>query len=360
MNARKLIFILLIPIFISCSSENTPVENPPENNDLYFPPIAGNSWETTSTEELNWNTENLQGLYNFLESSGTKAFIILHNGKITVEWYGNGENSSSNLPWNSAGKTLSAFIMGIAQEEGFLSLQETSQMHLGQGWSSLTDEQEKNISIWHHITMTTGLDFSGDTFCYDPECLTYLNEPGTFWFYHNASYTLTQDIIENAVGEDFRSYFDKKLKDRIGMQGAWLSIGYNHIYFSNARSMARFGLLCLNDGKWDEEAILNDQSYFSEMTTTSQPLNRSYGYLWWLNGKESFKLPQSTEVFPGPIIPNAPDDLIAGLGANDQKLYISKSKNLVIVRMGDSGDSPQLGLSSYDNRLWEMINKVIN
>ena len=50
-----------------------------------------------------------------------------------------------------------------------------------------------------------------------------------------------------------------------------------------------------------------------------------------------------TALFEGQLIPNAPDDLIAGLGANDQKLYIVPSQNLVIIRMGDAANGMQLG-----------------
>ena len=122
--------------------------------------------------------------------------------------------------------------------------------------------------------------------------------------------------------------------------------------------MARFGLLNLNQGVWEEERLLN-ADYFTTMTTTSQSLNPAYGYLWWLNGKDTFKLPGTTQTFSGKLIPSAPNDLIAGLGANDQKLYVVKSKKLVIVRLGDASEEATLGISEFDNLLWEEINKVI-
>ena len=144
------------------------------------------------------------------------------------------------------------------------------------------------------------------------------------------------------------------------MNGFWLQSGYNNIYNSDARSMARFGLLCLNNGVWDNEVIINDSDYFDAMINTSQDLNKAYGYLWWLNGKTSFKLPGTTETFSGKLIPNAPDDLVAGLGANDQKLYVVPSQNLVIIRLGENSAEGHLGPSGYDNQLWEKINTLIN
>ena len=133
---------------------------------------------------------------------------------------------------------------------------------------------------------------------------------------------------------------------------------YNNVYFSTARSMARFGILMMNKGAWENEEILN-QAYFTAMTNTSQNINKSYGYLWWLNGKENFMLPGSQEVFNGTLIPNAPSDLVAGLGKNDQKLYVVPSQDLVIIRMGDAASDDALVPITFDNELWEKINAFI-
>lgn len=362
---KKLLLPLSIGILvfiISCTSDgNIAANDPTAVQGLYFPPTMG-EWETVSVSSLEWNEAALAPLFTFLEEKNTKAFIILKDGRIAVEQYFNGAGPTDNNPWNSAGKTLTAFTIGIAQQEGFLSLQDPSSNYLGAGWSSLQASQEAAIKVFNHITMTSGLDYTvADNNCTAPSCLTYLNGPGTFWYYHNAPYTLTQGIVAGAVGSTFTEYFNTKLKSPIGMQGTWVPIGYNMVYFSTARSMARFGLLNLNKGAWDTAPILSDQEYFTEMTTTSQQFNKSYGYLWWLNGKESLQAPASILEFPVELIPAAPDDLFAGLGKNDQKLYVVPSKGLVVIRMGGSANGESLlGPSSFDNDLWEKINDVIN
>ena len=357
---RSLVLVLLV---WNCSSSNTDgISNPPNNEEpeMYFPPIGSNSWEIQNIDELNWNTSALPDLLNFLEDSNSRTFIILYKGRIVVENYFNGATSNSNLPWFSAGKTLSAFMVGKAQEEGHLDLTDSSSDYLGQGWTSMNQEEEMAITIFHHLSMTTGLDYLGNGFCTDPECLEYLNPAGSFWYYHNAPYTLIQDIVSNAVSTTFDNYFNSKLRDPIGMQGLWIPSGFNKFYFSNARSMARFGLLCLNEGVWDEQLILEDTDFFQNMTNTSQQLNKAYGYLWWLNGKASYRVPGSTQEFSGHLIPNAPTDLIAGLGANDQKLYVVPSMDLVIIRQGGDAGETLLGPSGYDNQLWSYISDLIN
>ena len=168
-----------------------------------------------------------------------------------------------------------------------------------------------------------------------------------------------QDVISEASNSTWPSYFNAKLRDKIGMSGSWIPLGNLSVYWSNTRSMARFGLLIYAKGKWETETIVSE-SFLLEATNTSQNINDAYGYLWWLNGKSSYHLPQSQLEFPGKLIPNAPDDMYAALGKNDQKIYVVPSKKLVIVRMGNTADEDNFALSSFDNDLWAKINAVIN
>lgn len=371
MKFPHFIYLLtLIPMLYSCSKESTEetektIDTPVVTDSLpaeaYFPPISRtNEWETVSFNALGWNENKVPSLLQFLEENNTDAFIILKNGRIVLEEYFGDFKMDDNHAWNSAGKNLTAMLTGIAQQEGFLKITDTTSTYLGDGWSSLTIEQEQKISIKNQLTMTTGLDYTVENnFCTDPECLQYLNEPNSKWYYHNAPYTLLDDVIANAVNSDFNTYFSEKIKEPIGMQGTFIKIGYNNVYFSTARSMARFGILNLQEGVWDGEVILNDAVYFNDMINSSQELNQAYGYLYWLNGKDSFRLPNTEAEYTGSLIPNAPDDLYAALGKNDQKLYMVPSMDLVIVRMGGASDEELLGPSSFDNETWGLLNEII-
>jgi hypothetical protein len=68
----------------------------------------------------------------------------------------------------------------------------------------------------------------------------------------------------------------------------------------------------LNNGKWDNNSIINE-NYCKAATTTSQNINKSYGYLWWLNGKLSYHLPQSQQEF-SEFNPAGPTDMYMVLG----------------------------------------------
>ena len=358
----KTLYTVLISILLfSCSkNDDAPDPAPPVSSVMYFPPLTGNEWQTTSPLSLGWNETQLNDLYTFLQQKNTRAFIILKNGKIVSEKYFGTFTVDSNWYWASAGKTMTGMLVGIAQQEGLLNINNKTSQYLGNGWTSMSLAKENLITIKHQLTMTTGLDDAvPDDFCTLPSCLLYKADAGTRWAYHNAPYTLLDQVVENATGLSYNNYFQQKIRDRIGMNGLWIKSGFNNIYYSTPRSMARFGLLMLNKGKWDQTTVLSDTAYFNTQINTSQNYNFSYGYLTWLNGKNSYMLPGLQLVFSGALMPNAPADMYAALGKNDQKIYVVPSQKIVVIRMGDAAGNVQLAASSFDNELWGKLKPII-
>lgn len=356
LTLRHFIFITSgILILLGCSNDSptTDTPTPPLSNSLYFPPISGNSWETQSINSLGWNEKAVAPLLDFLKNQNTKGFMILVNGRIVMENYFNGHDADALWYWASAGKTLTTAITGIAQQENLVNIDTKVSQYLGNGWTSAPLVKENLITCKHLLTMTSGLDDSSDDV--SPAALQYKADAGTRWAYHNVFVKL-QDVVAKASGQSFNNYFNSRLRDKIGMNGSWLTSGFNIVYSSNTRSMARFGLLMLNKGKWENTTIVNE-NFVTEATTTSQNINLAYGYLWWLNGKSSFHLPQSQLEFKGSLIPNAPADLIMALGKNDQKIYLIPSKKMVIIRMGEAPDpsNTALAFSEFDQALWQKI-----
>jgi CubicO group peptidase (beta-lactamase class C family) len=327
-----------------------------QTGSYYYPPLSGNTWDTISPASLGWCTDKLDTLFNFLDEKNSKSFIILKDGKIVVEKYFDTYTRDSVWYWASAGKSLTAFMIGIAQDKGYLDIHDTTSTYLGQGWTSCTPLQEARITIVDQLSMTTGLDddFADDD-CTVDTCLVYLADAGTRWAYHNAPYRLLHDVIENASGTTLNGFTNVQVENKIGMLGAWV----NHVYYSNARSAARFGSLVLKRGVWDSDTLLYNQAYYDSMVNTSQSLNLSYGYLWWLNGKPSYMLPGVQFAFNGALAPDGPTDMFAALGKDDQKIYVVPSMNMVVVRFGESADAPNLALSSFDNQLWQKLKQVL-
>ncbi len=349
MKKRALLYIFILFVF----SINTKAQP------LYYPPISTSAtWETTDPSTLGWCPERINNLYTFLEQENTKGFIILKDGKIALEQYFGTFTDQSLWYWASAGKTITSFLVGKAQEENLLNINDRTSIYLGAGWTNCTLPQENNITIKNQLTMTSGLDDGViDNDCTDPICLDYLADAGTRWAYHNAPYTLLDDVLQSATTVNLNTYTQLKLKNPTGMTGGWTTIDYNNVYFSTVRSMARFGLLIQGNGVWNGNQLINP-NYYSEMVNTSQNLNKSYGYLWWLNGKPNYMLPTTQLIFPGSYAADAPSDMIAGLGRDGQIVSISQSSGLVFIRMGEAPSSTSSVPTIFCNQIWQKINEL--
>ncbi len=345
MRSRRGVVALLLTLIVSASAPS---------QELYFPPAQSTGvWETMAPNELNWCSDRMDSLYTFLQETYTKAFIVLKDGKIVREWYFGSFQRDSVWYWASAGKTVTAALVGIAQHQKLLDITAPSSRYLGNSWSMMTKAQEDAITVRHHLTMTTGVEGRGpdDTDCRTPDCFTYRAPPGTIWDYYNPAYLKLQDMIAAASKSNFTSYYTQNLARTVGMGGMFI----NGVLWSVPRSMARFGLLLLARGVWNGDTVIRDQQFFNDMISTSQDLNPSYGYLFWLNGKDRMMLPGIEASLPGPLIPQAPSDMYMGLGKNDQKLYVIPSQNMVIIRMGNppTGSLPMQVV--YDRQMWELI-----
>ncbi|MFZ4741426.1 MAG: serine hydrolase [Bacteroidales bacterium] len=349
---KKTLFIILFLLSFSIHSKA---------QSLYFPPISNAAhWDTVSPATLGWCVSKIDSLYNYLQQENTKGFIVLKDGKIVLEKYFGSFTKDSLWYWASAGKTITSFLVGKAQEESYLSISDSSSKYLGTGWTNCTPAQERNIKIRHQLTMTSGLDDGvPDNHCTLDTCLNYLADAGSRWAYHNAAYTLLEKVITTATGLPINNYTYSRLSSKTGITGLWYTIDYDNVFFSTVRNMSRFGLLFQNKCIWNSDTLLHDTAYINQMTNTSQTINQSYGYLWWLGGKSSFMAPGTQFVFPGSYAPNAPADMFAGIGKNGQIVSISRSKALVVVRMGDAptnlGEVPFL----LCDQIWQKLNEVM-
>jgi CubicO group peptidase (beta-lactamase class C family) len=325
---------------------------------LYFPPLTGNTWDTIAPQSLNWCQSRIDSLYNYLQVKDTKSFIVLKNGKIVLEKYFGTYTKDSVFYWASASKALAAFITGVAQQKGFINVNNKVSQYIGTGWTSAPLVKENLITVKNLLQMNSGLDDLPPTPCDHMDtakaCLIYLADAGTRWGYHTGAYRKVQDVVSAAASQNYNIITNNWIEAKTGMSGFW----FDQIYYSKARDMARFGLLNLNKGIWAADTVLKDSVFFKDMINTSQPLNQAYGYLWWLNGKSTFMTPQVQFTFNGTLMSNAPSDMYCALGKNDQKIYVVPSQKLVVIRQGNTAGGFNLAASAFDNTLWDYINKL--
>ncbi len=135
--------------------------------------------------------------------------MILVNGRIIMEDYFDGNNSSTAWEWNSAGKTLVTSTTGIAQQEGLVDLDAKASDYLGTAWTDTPLAKEDLITVQNLLSMTSGID-DNKQLVVKPN-LTYVADAGTRWAYGNVFQKLI-DVVSQSSNQDFETYFNSKLK----------------------------------------------------------------------------------------------------------------------------------------------------
>lgn len=126
---------------------------------------------------------------------------------------------------------------------------------------------------------------------------------------------------------------------------------------ASARDLARLGNLVLNKGAVAGCRVLGAES-LTELLTPSQELNRAYGLLWWLNGQRPFLRPLVEDPVDSVLIPSAPADTVAALGAMGQFCLVTPSRQAVVVRLGSAPGGDLTGID-VTSEIWQLLNQTL-
>jgi len=333
-----------------------------EDHALYFPPSDG-EWETISPADAGFDAEGLEAAAVYAESVHSSGLVVLLRGRILLErhWRIEPDSEHSSGTYQrmvhgytdaghaiedvaSAQKSVTAFLAGIAVTADLLSLDDPVSVYLDESWSNANLKQERAITIQHLMSMTSGLT----------EGLVYKEPPGTNWKYNTGAYSRMVKVLESVYSKPIEALSTELLTKPTGMANShWKTRGRpggtnNMGFTTTARDLARFGLIILANGEWDSAPLGVSQEYLKTMLTSSQTMNPNYGLLWWLNGRPP-------NLKPGEryrSIPNAPDDVVAALGALGRKVHVSRETGLVLVRIGNQPTR------EFDMELWGLLMKA--
>ncbi len=331
-------------------------------------PREKSEWPRVAPEAVGWNAEKLQATLAYAGQTRASGVVILHRGRILAEQYWSpderapagkkareygamvrGRDAAGHAIEDVASvqKSVAAILVGMAQHRGLLRIDDVVSQHLGRGWSKASPEQEAAITIRHLLTMTSGLT----------DDLTFEAPAGTRWRYNSAAYSRTVKVVAAVAKKSPDAVTREWLTGPLGMAdshwveraGAGREVAANPLGFATtARDLARLGLFVLGEGKWDGATVFADRDYLQAALHPSQSLNPSYGYLWWLNGQAEVARGAGERV-KGPLIPTAPPDLVAALGAIDRKLYVVPSLGIVVTRLGNSSGP------AFQNEFWKLL-----
>ena len=293
----------------------------------------------------------------------TLSLLVVHNGRIIHERYAPGVDMSTRTRTWSTAKSLAVTLIGMLVDEGRMQLDEP----LGLEWlprvRSSAPDPRSEITLRHVLNMSSGLDTidNGGLEYATGSGLSYwagassvngalrqalIREPGTNWDYENYDTLLAVRKMKEVLGEQaYREFPRRALLDKIGMRNTLVSTDrfgdfvLSSQVYTNARDLARFGMLYLQNGMWNGERLLSEEWIDFVRTPAPATVGRGsqYGGQWWL-------VPDNRD--------DVPKDAYSTSGNRGQYAVVVPSHDLVIVRRG-----LDYGRQGFDR--WGMVREVL-
>lgn len=310
-------------------------------------------WEAVEPTEVGLDPEVLDEIAAEAEADGSNCLMVIRHGRVAGEWYWNGTDEHSDQEVFSATKSYASVLVGIAQDEGALDIDDSASNWIPE-WKG-TDAEAVTVRnllsndsgrYWSMGSDYTTLVRSPDKTAYAVG-LEQTDPPGTTWAYNNSAIQTLDQVVEGSTGTPFAEFGQEKLLDPLGMADSrFKSDGTgNGLAFMGLNStcpdMARFGQMVLQDGRWGDEQIVSSEYLDDATGAASQDLNGAYGFLFWLNRTGVLAGPASPthvdtvdERPTGQMVPGAPEDLVWALGLGSQIIQIHEPTDTVVVRLG--------------------------
>jgi CubicO group peptidase (beta-lactamase class C family) len=289
--------------------------------------------------------------YSF--AMGGQSLIVMHQGAVLLESYGNGGGPDRAQLLASATKGLTGVIGAIAAAEGLFDLDEPVSRRALTEWQG--DPGKSQITYRHLLTMTSGLKELNDLARWEDYLAATVAHPAGNTFVYSGDPNIFGLALERRLGGgSVVDYFSAKLFQPLDMRSIrWASNfqdGRPNISGSaylTARDWAKFGEFIRRslDGSWDGPTLLPRARLLEAVVGNAA--HPAYGFYWWLkrpvppdlaakidaNNKNQF----TREIKPIIDEPRVPSDFVMAAGAFDQRLYVIPSLGLTVVRHGPTG-----------------------
>jgi len=278
-----------------------------------------------------------------LTGPGMRAVVVVHNGRIVGERYGDGFAAETPLLGWSMTKTVNAAVIGTVIKAGKMSLDAKG---LTDAWKG---DGRAAISVADLMAMSSGLDFNEDygdvtdvtrMLFLEADMASFtaakplVGEVGKVFNYSSGTATLLSRLWQDALGADALAWPSKALFQPIGMTSAIFEtdqhgtfVGSSYLY-ATARDWARVGQFLLQDGVWNGAEIL--PAGFVAMMREEAPASKgayTKGQAW-LAGPGNEGDPGEDRAL------GVPADSWWLEGHDGQSVAIAPSQQLVVVRMG--------------------------
>jgi CubicO group peptidase (beta-lactamase class C family) len=334
----------------------------------YYPtPESGEGWRRCQTDDEVRNNAGMDsrkldliGQAQAQVFGGPWAIVIVRKGHLVREWFGVPAMPATTFDVWSATKSATGIAFGLMFEDSRnhklpgnlkIDMESTAYDFIPEG-RPLSDPRKDKIKLKHLLSMTSGipgqsqgllgiavapgngefeLALGRDSSRFGASAATMMADPGERWDYSDAAFAHLSLIFSKVTGQEIGDYMNERVFQPIGIrnfgwdkQGGAGHIGPHTNAHSglrlSARDFARLGYLMAHQGRWKGKEIVPEW-WIDLATKSSQQLNPSYGYTFWVNtdGSQWKSVPRDAFAFQG-------------YGAN--RCYVVPSLDLVVVRLG--------------------------
>jgi CubicO group peptidase (beta-lactamase class C family) len=259
--------------------------------------VPGAEWkQLASPEGAGWSAKKLAEIRGYVEEIGSTSAMIVQHGVVAAAW---GDVAhKSNL--HSCRKSLLNSLIGIAVADGKINLDETlERLAIDDKKPSLT-AVEKQATVRDLLEARSGVYHAA---AYKTKGMAEQrpprgsHAPGTFWYYNNWDFNTLGYIYEQATGTKIFDAFYREIAQPIGMQDFTPRDGHYvtspdslypaYLFDISARDFARFALLYLHGGKWNDTQVVPQDWVKASTRPYSDAESGGYGYLWWTGDSAS-------------------------------------------------------------------------
>jgi CubicO group peptidase (beta-lactamase class C family) len=253
--------------------------------------VPGTEWkQLVSPGKAGWSTEGLKNLTAYVEQMGSTSAMVVQHGVVVLAW---GDTTRrSNL--HSCRKSLLNSLIGIAVAESKINLDDTLDK-LG-----IDDKKPSLTSVEKQATVRDLLEARSGVYhptVYETKGMVENKPPrgshasGTFWYYNNWDFNTLGYVYEQATKSKIFDAFDREIARPIGMEDFRSRDGHYvsgadtrfpaYVFEMSARDFARFALLYLHGGKWNDMQVVPEDWVGVSTHPYSDTNSGGYGYLWW-------------------------------------------------------------------------------
>lgn len=280
-----------------------------------YAPSPGNAWEVSTPEAQGLDPMLVAELY--LDATGLSTLyglLVIKNGHLIAEKYFNEGSMTQKALLQSASKSYTSALVGIALDRGCLSsVDQTMLQFFPELADRIADPRKREITIRHLLQMRAGYPWEEtdrafwDAFLYGDLVrlivdFPLVSDPGTTFHYSNLSSHLLGVIVARACDTDLKSFAQEHVFSALDAEiGEWIRdrdgyyVGAAEMRFT-ARDAAKLGQLYLDGGEYDGKHVVpadwvreSLQRYSEDVTSggiESGDVGRylrhiGYGYQWW-------------------------------------------------------------------------------